>query len=134
VLTASTVNLNVMAIYGTALLSICLISGLLAGKLLGIMLGTGTDVGGVGIAMLLLIFISDRLRRSGRLSAPTTAGIQFWSCIYIPVVVAMAATLNVRAAVHGGPVAVLAGTLAVIVCFALVPLLSRVRKQPPHHD
>ena len=117
-----------MAIYGTALLSICLICGLLAGKLLGTVLGTGTDVGGVGIAMLLLVGVSERLRNSGRLSAPTAAGIQFWSCIYIPVVVAMAATLNVRAAIRGGPVAILAGTLAVIVCFALVPLLSRVRK------
>ncbi len=117
-----------MAIYGTALLSICLIAGLLAGKLLGILLGSRTDVGGVGIAMLLLIVVTDRLRLRDRLSAPTAAGIQFWSFIYIPVVVAMAATLNVRAAIRGGPAAILAGTLAVIACFALVPLLSRVRK------
>ena len=117
-----------MAIYGTALLSICLIAGLLAGKALGIILGSRTDVGGVGIAMWLLIVVTDRLRLRGRLSAPTAAGIQFWSFIYIPVVVAMAATLNVRAAIRGGPAAILAGSLAVIACFALVPLLSRVRK------
>lgn len=46
--------------------------------------------------------------------------------MYIPIVVAMAAQQNVVAAVSGGPVAVLAGTLAVVVSFALVPLISRI--------
>jgi malonate transporter MadL subunit len=117
-----------MAIYGTALLSICLIVGLSVGKLLGLLLGSKTDVGGVGIAMLLLVIATDRLRKSGRFGTATAAGVQYWSLMYIPIVVAMAATLNVRAALHGGPVALLAGTLAVVVCFALVPLLSRVKK------
>lgn len=121
-------KLFVMAIYGTAILSICLLAGLAAGRLLGMLLGIKTDVGGVGIAMLLLILVTDRLRKNSRLSAPTAAGIQFWSMIYVPIVVAMAASLNVRGAIRGGPVAVLAGTLAVVACFALVPLISRVRK------
>ncbi len=117
-----------MAIYGTALLSICLLIGLFIGKSVGIWLGIGKDVGGVGIAMLLLIVASDWLRKSGRLSEPTAGGIRFWSAIYIPIVVAMAASLNVRGALNGGVVAILAGSLAVIACFALVPILAGKRK------
>mgnify|MGYP001548997519 CR=1 FL=1 len=47
-----------MAIYGTALLSICLLCGLIAGKLLGLAIGIEANVGGVGIAMLMLILVS----------------------------------------------------------------------------
>ena len=56
----------------------------------------------------------------------TEQGVLFWSAIYIPVVVAMAAKQNVIAAVKGGPAAILAGVGAVALGFLLVPLLSRV--------
>lgn len=115
-----------MTIYGTALLAVCLLVGLLIGKALGAVLGVDANVGGVGIAMLLLIVACDRLRRSGRLPQPTSSGILFWSSIYIPIVVAMAAGQNVYAAVSGGPAAILAGTLAVALGFVLVPVISRV--------
>ena len=115
-----------MAIYGTALLSICLLAGIFLGNLLGIVVGVNANVGGVGIAMLLLILGAERLQKSGQLKPPSEKGILFWSAIYIPIVVAMAASQNVLAAVKGGPVAILAGTLAVIFCFALVPLISRL--------
>lgn len=115
-----------MAIYGTALLSLCLLAGLLAGKVLGWMLGMDANVGGVGIAMLLLVLVTERLRKEGKFPEPSEAGVLFWSSIYIPVIVAMAASQNVRAAVHGGPAAILAGTLAVIACISLVPVFSRI--------
>jgi len=115
-----------MAIYGTALLSLCLLVGLLVGRLLGRMLGMEADVGGVGIAMLLLVLVTDRLRREGKFPEASEAGVLFWSSIYIPVIVAMAASQNVRAAIHGGPAAMLAGTLAVIACVSLVPVYSRI--------
>ena len=115
-----------MAIYGTALLSICLLAGLIAGGLLGRLVGVDANVGGVGIAMLLLILICDRLQRSGRMQPPDERGIMFWSSIYIPIVVAMAASQNVVAAIDGGPVAIVAGVTVVIVSFALVPLISRL--------
>lgn len=115
-----------MAIYGTALLSFCLLLGLLAGKLLGRMLGMDGNIGGVGIAMLLLILLTDRLKREGALAEPSEKGILFWSSIYIPVIVAMAASQNVRAAVHGGPAALLAGALATFACGALVPVFARI--------
>ena len=114
-----------MAIYGTALLSICLLVGLIVGNLLGALVDVDANVGGVGIAMLLLILVCDRLQRSGRLQPPSERGIAFWSSVYIPIVVAMAASQNVLAAIKGGPVAIIAGVLAVMTGFALVPVISR---------
>ena len=119
-----------MVIYGTALLSICLLAGLIVGEFLGVMLHVEANVGGVGIAMLLLIVVCERLQRAGRLRPPTDSGIVFWSSIYIPVVVAMAASQNVIAAAHGGAMAIVAGVLVVIASFAMVPLISRVGAPP----
>ena len=115
-----------MAIYGTALLSICLLVGVVVGRLLGVLVGIDKNIGGVGIAMLLLILVCDYLHRSGRLQPPSQQGILFWSSVYIPIVVAMAASQNVVAAIKGGPLAMIAGVLVVIISFALVPLISRL--------
>ena len=115
-----------MAIYGTALLSICLMIGMIIGKLLGLAVGVDANVGGVGIAMLLLILACDQLQKSGKMQPPTERGVAFWSSIYIPIVVAMAASQNVVAALKGGPMAILAGVLAVGIGFALVPVISRI--------
>lgn len=97
-----------MAIYGTALISVCLIGGLvvglIVGKLIGLAIGIDANVGGVGIAMLLLILISGRVQSAGLMAKPTQNGVLFWSSIYIPIVVAMIASQNVRAAVCGGTV------------------------------
>lgn len=119
-----------MVIYGVALLAGCLLAGLFLGDLLGILIGVRANVGGVGLAMVLLILLSDRLRRSGRLNPLTEQGVLFWSAIYIPVVVAMAAKQNVIAAVEGGPAAILAGVGAVGLSFLLVPVLSRIGTDP----
>ena len=119
-----------MAIYGTSLLAICLLLGLLVGKLLGLAVGVDANVGGVGIAMLLLILVCDRLQKTGRLKPPSQQGILFWSSIYIPIVVAMAAKQNVVAAAEGGTLAVVAGVLVVVVSFAMVPLLSKIGGNP----
>ena len=117
-----------MAIYGTALLSLCLLVGIFVGKLIGILIGVNANVGGVGIDMLLLILLYERLQKSGRLEPPSERGIILGSAIYIPIVVAMAASQNVLAAIKGGPLALIAGTVSVLVCFALVPLISRLGK------
>ena len=114
-----------MVIYGTALLAFCMLVGLVIGQMLGIALGVGKNVGGVGIAMLLLIVLSDWLRRRDRLPVPTQQGVVFWSSIYIPIVVAMAASQNVVKAASGGWLALVAGVTTVLVCLALVPVLSR---------
>ncbi len=120
-----------MVIYGVSFLAACMIAGLVLGELLGRLIGVQANVGGVGIAMLLMILLSDKLRKAGRLNLLTEKGILFWSSIYIPVVVAMAAKQNVLAAVKGGPAAILAGAGAVVVSLALVPVLSRIGNPPP---
>lgn len=112
-----------MTIYGTAILSFSLLIGLSTGRLLGLLAGIDADIGGVGIAMLLLIFSTDYLKRTGRMSVGSESGISFWGAIYVPVVVAMAASQNVRGALSGGLMATLAGALGTAVCFALVGLL-----------
>ena len=119
-----------LVIYGVAFLAGCMIAGLFLGEALGALIGVQANVGGVGIAMLIMILASDRLRRSGRLAPLTEQGVLFWSSIYIPIVVAMAAKQNVLAALKGGPAAILAGAGAVGLCFVLVPVLSRVGRPP----
>lgn len=115
-----------MIIYGVAILSACMVIGMLAGEYLGVLIGVQANVGGVGIAMLLLILICNSERLKPQLAGVTGDGLKFWSAMYIPIVVAMAASQNVAAAVDGGLLAVVAGVAAVVVSFALVPVLSRI--------
>ena len=48
-----------MIVYGVALLSVCLVLGMLFGEVLGVVLNVEANVGGVGIAMLFLVFASN---------------------------------------------------------------------------
>jgi malonate transporter MadL subunit len=118
-----------MIIYGVAALAACHLAGVILGDLLGALLGVQSNVGGVGFAMLLLILATDWMRRTGRLPAASEHGILFWSAMYIPIVVAMAAQQNVVAALAGGPIAVIAGVGATLVCMALVPAVARIGGQ-----
>ena len=115
-----------MIIYGVALLSVCLVAGMLIGEALGVVLGVEANVGGVGIAMLFLVLACNSSRFSALTEGAAGAGVKFWSAMYIPIVVAMAAQQNVAAAVDGGVLAITAGVAAVVVSFALVPVLSRI--------
>ncbi len=117
-----------MVIYGTALLALCTLLGGLLGEILGQALNVKANVGGVGIAMLLLIMAKVWLKKAGLLNDGVRLGVEFWSVMYIPIVVAMAAQQNVLAAVEGGPMVLLAGVLGVAACFALVGLLGRVMR------
>ncbi len=118
-----------MIVYGVALLSFCMLFGVLVGDILGAFIGVKANVGGVGIAMLLLLVLSNLSSTRFSLKPLTESGIGFWSAMYIPIVVAMAAKQNVYAAVSSGGLALVAGTGAVVVSFALVPLLTRIAKR-----
>ncbi|MDF3833622.1 malonate transporter subunit MadL [Cupriavidus basilensis] len=120
-----------MIIYGTALLALCHLVGLFLGELLGMAIGVKANVGGVGIAMLLLITIRLYLHGRGLLPRETEAGVGFWGAMYIPVVVAMAAQQNVVAALRGGPVALIAALGAVLVSACCIALLSRTGNHAP---
>lgn len=114
-----------MVFYGTALLAACLFAGMAIGSILGAALGVESDIGGVGIAMLLLIGSTTWLSRRGLWSPTSAPGVQYWGDIYIPIVVAMAASQNVRGALVGGGLAFAAGIASVAVAFATVALLIR---------
>ena len=105
-----------MIIYGVALLAICTLAGVIMGDMLGVLLGVKSNVGGVGIAMILLICARLWMQKRGGMTKDCEMGVGFWGAMYIPVVVAMAAQQNVVTALHGGPVAVLAAIGSVVVC------------------
>jgi malonate transporter MadL subunit len=124
-----------MTIFGVALLAICTLLGALLGDLLAVVLGVKTNVGGVGIAMMMLMAARVWLARKGALTHGLKLGIEFWAALYIPIVVAMAAIQNVVAAIRGGPVVVLAGAGGVLVCLAATAALSRIsRPREAIHD
>lgn len=115
-----------MIIYGVALLAGCMLAGTFIGELIGMALGVGSNVGGVGMAMLLLVFFVHQLQKAGWLDTSSRRGVEFWSSLYIPIVVAMAASQNVVGAVTGGPVAIVGGLIVVAVSFALVPVIANL--------
>lgn len=123
-----------MKIYGVFLLCGCFLTGKFLGYQLGQLIGIDGDIGGVGFAMLLLMLASLYLRKKDWLAAETEAGIWFWSSMYIPVIVAMAATQNVKAAFGGGAVAILAGIVATVLGFLLVPVISRMGRRDAKKD
>lgn len=118
-----------MIIYGVALLATCMVVGTFIGDYLGVLLGVKANVGGVGIAMLMLVAASSSKRLRSLVEGPSGEGIKFWAAMYIPIVVAMAARQNVVAAARGGVLAVVAGIAGTVATFALVPVLSRGAKR-----
>ena len=91
-----------------------------------------TNVGGVGLAMLLLIVSRAWLHQRGSFSATWEGGVTYWGAIYIPVVVAMAMQQNVVAALRGGWVALLAAAGTVLVCGGCVAFINRA--EPPSDE
>tara|TARA_B100002049_G_scaffold52014_1_gene36681 strand:- start:60 stop:356 length:297 start_codon:yes stop_codon:yes gene_type:complete len=73
-----------MIIYGVALLAACMLAGNIIGELIGMAIGVSSNVGGVGLAMLLLVFVVYRLQKAGCLDTSSRRGVEFWSSLYIP--------------------------------------------------
>jgi malonate transporter MadL subunit len=117
-----------MKIYGVAILAGCFLVGHVIGDQLGKSLGMSGNLGGVGFAMLILILFNDYFKKKGILKPETESGMLFWSTMYIPVVVAMSASQNVKAALSGGWVALLVGIFATAACYALVPFIIKFVK------
>jgi malonate transporter MadL subunit len=117
-----------MTIFGVALLAVCTLLGALLGDLLGMALHVKSNVGGVGIAMILLILARAALQKRGLLSHPMKLGVEFWASLYIPIVVAMASTQNVAGAVRGGPVVLTAALGSVLLCWLAMAAIGRLSK------
>ena len=117
-----------MLVRGVALLAGCYIAGQLLGESLGRLLHIDANVGGVGFAMVLLILSQHWLEKQGLFNSEMESGVLFWSKMYLPVIVAMSAIQNVKAAFSSGLVALLAGIIPVVVCLATMPLISKLTK------
>ena len=122
-----------MIIYGTALLAVCHLLGIFLRDVLGQALGVKTNVGGVGIAMLLLIVARLYMQKRDILPKLTELGVEYWGAMYIPVVVAMAAQQDMVAALRGGPVAVLSAIGAVAQCAVVIALINRAERPEEHN-
>jgi hypothetical protein len=117
-----------MKIYGVALLAACFLIGQIMGDFLGKIFHLTGNLGGVGFAMLILVLGNDYFKKNKLIPTETENGILFWSTMYIPVVVAMSAAQNVKAALSGGWLAILVGIFATIACYLLIPVLNKFAK------
>ena len=115
-----------MIIYGTALLAVSYLLGVFLGGRLGKLLGVDANIGGVAIAMILLIAGKEMLAKRGLLPKSTQFGVLYWAGMYIPIVVAMAAGQNVVAALSGGMVAAVVSVIALTATVFVVRLLNNI--------
>ena len=115
-------------IYGVALLAGCMLVGSFIGNLLGLITGIGSDIGGVGFSMLLLLLITNSKKASKILPKNYEKGVEFWKEMFIPVIIAMSASQNVVSAIDGGLLALVAGLAVVAVAFLLVPVFNKFAK------
>jgi malonate transporter MadL subunit len=118
-----------MKIYGVGILAACFLIGHILGDYLGKEFHLTGNLGGVGFAMLILVVGNDYFKKKNLIPTETENGILFWSTMYIPVVVAMSATQNVKAALSGGWVAVLVGIIASLACYLLIPIMNQFSKK-----
>ena len=120
-------------IYGVSVLALCMFLGKLLGEIIGALLGINADIGGVGFAMVLLLLVTAS-KQYKKLDKKADQGIGFWKEMFIPVVIAMAASQNVYQALSGGIYAILAGLLAVALAFALLPVLNMLFSKNQKND
>lgn len=95
------------------------------GTQFGSLVGINADVGGVGFAILLLLFVSNCKVFSFAQKTEFLQSTAFWKKMYMPVVVAMAASLNVYGMLSSGLVALVGGIAAVVFPFLLLYLLHK---------
>lgn len=110
--------------FGFAIVSFCYIVGKWIGMSFGAMIGVG-DVGGVAFAMMGVVVLSNTRFWAGRVDDRIKNGVIIASAIYLPVIVAMVYKTNVWGAVQAGPIAIIAGFVAILTGLLLVrPLAS----------
>ena len=113
-------------IYGVATLAACMIIGTLIGTVFGELIGAGTEIGGVGFAMLLLIFVTNCKKFTFTQKPAFIQGISFWKAMFIPVVIAMTATQNVFNMLSSSVVAIMAGIAAVSFSYLMLFVLHKM--------
>ena len=113
-------------IYGVATLAVCMLLGMLMGTAFGEAIGIGSEVGGVGFAMLLFIFVTNSKKLHFTETEGFVRGVSFWKAMFIPVVIAMTATQDVYHMLSGSIVAIAAGAGAVGFSFFMLYVLHRI--------
>lgn len=118
-------------IYGVSILALCMLLGKALGEAIGHLLGVNADIGGVGFAILILLVISNSSKFTFLQRKDVVDGILFWKRMYIPVVVAMAASQNVFSMLSSGLLTIVAGGAAVGLSFFFIYLLNKFWKSIP---
>ena len=113
-------------IYSIVTLAVCMLAGKGIGTLLGALVGINADVGGVGFAIVLLMFVSNNSKFTFAKRQDFIQGMNFWKQMYMPVVVAMAASQNVYRMLTSGAVAIVAGGAVVAFPFLLLYVLHKI--------
>ena len=112
-------------IYSLVTLALCMLLGKYIGTCLGTVVGIHADVGGVGFAILLLLFVGNSKLFPFTKRKDFQDGMNFWKKMYIPVVVAMAASQNVFRMLTSGMVAIVGGIASVAFPFLLLYILHK---------
>ena len=112
-------------IYSLVTLALCMLLGKYIGTLFGTLVGINADVGGVGFAILLLLFVGNCKRFTFTKRKDFIGGMSFWKKMYMPVVVAMAASQNVYRMLTSGMVAIVGGAAVVAFPFLLLYILHK---------
>ena len=95
------------------------------GTCFGTLVGINADVGGVGFAILLLLCVGNSKLFPFTKQQDFLSGMTFWKKMYIPVVVAMAASQNVYRMLTSGIVAIVGGVASVSFPFLLLYILHK---------
>ena len=116
-------------IYSLVTLALCMLLGKYIGTCFGALVGINADVGGVGFAILLLLFVNNCKWFPFAKKQDFTQGMNFWKKMYMPVVVAMAASQNVYRMLNSGMVAIVGGAAAVAFPFLLLYILHKAEER-----
>ena len=100
--------------------------GSLIGTVFGDLIGAGTEIGGVGFAMLLLIYLTNSKKFTFTQKPAFVQGVNFWKAMFIPVVIAMTATQNVFNMLSSSIVAIAAGAAAVGFSYLMLFVLHKL--------
>ncbi len=112
-------------IYSLVTLALCMLLGKYIGTCFGTLVGINADVGGVGFAILLLLLVNNCKWFPFAKKQDFIQGMNFWKKMYMPVVVAMAASQNVYRMLTSGMVAIVGGIASVAFPFLLLYILHK---------
>ena len=112
-------------IFGTCIISFSMLFGYLIGNTIGALLHIDVNVGGGGFSIIIFLIIIEHLKKRNLLTEKLQTSFNFWRGMYIPVVVAMAASQDVFNAISKGLIAVLAGSVPVLLVVGCIKFLFR---------